>query len=306
MDTFSRDTHAFSSLVHLFVYWRIKICARAEENLDSPPPFPSSAKPKRIMSSKQGGKLKPLKQPKADKKDYDEALKELRAKASQKGSFGGSGFTVGAADALLPFSLHLISLSVGHHGGAEYSFSRIANYQISGFSVLIDHGHRIRRFESKECTEKAFLKQPKVFLSSKKSGKGKKPGKGGNRFWKNIGLGFKTPREAIEGTYIDKKCPFTGTVSIRGRILAGTCHSAKMNRTIIVRRNYLHYVKKYQRYEKRHSNIPAHISPCFRVKEGDHVIIGQCRPLSKTVRFNVLKVIPAGSTSGGKKAFVAA
>jgi len=50
------------------------------------------------------------------------------------------------------------------------------------------------------------------------------------------------------GTYIDKKCPFTGNVSIRGRILAGTCHSAKMNRTIIVRRNYLHFIKKYQRY----------------------------------------------------------
>uniref|UniRef100_A0A0A9G0S3 40S ribosomal protein S11 n=1 Tax=Arundo donax TaxID=35708 RepID=A0A0A9G0S3_ARUDO len=76
-------------------------------------------------------------------------------------------------------------------------------------------------------TEKAFLKQPKVFLCPKKTTKGKKPGKGGNRFWKNIGLGFKTPREAIEGTYMDKKCPFTGTVSIRGRIIAGTCHSAK-------------------------------------------------------------------------------
>ncbi|KAI3467986.1 hypothetical protein Pfo_024649 [Paulownia fortunei] len=139
--------------------------------------------------------------------------------------------------------------------------------------------------------------------SSKKSGKGKAPGKGGNRYWKNIGLSFKTPREAIEGTYIDKKCPFTGNVSVRGRILAGTCHSAKMMRTIIVRRNYLHWVKKYQRYEKRHSNIPAHISPCFRVKEGDHVIIGQCRPLSKTVRFNVLKVVPAGSSGRGKKAF---
>ncbi|KAJ0672761.1 putative ribosomal protein S17/S11 [Helianthus annuus] len=183
-----------------------------------------------------------------------------------------------------------------------------------------------------EQTEKAFLKQPKVFLCSKKSGKGKRPGKGGNRFWKNIGLGFKTPREAIEDvlyalvtvirdeiklcrkgfyivgrcicfrlrTYIDKKCPFTGDVSIRGRILAGTCHSAKMVRTIIVRRDYLHYVKKY---EKRHSNIPAHISPCFRVKEGDHVTVGQCRPLSKTVRFNVLRVIPAGSASAGKKAF---
>ncbi|KAB2069445.1 hypothetical protein ES319_A08G096600v1 [Gossypium barbadense] len=139
-----------------------------------------------------------------------------------------------------------------------------------------------------EQTEKAFLKQPKVFLSSKKTSKGKRPGKGGNCFWKSIGLGFKTPREAIE---------------VRGRILAGSCHSAKMMRTIIVRRNYLHYIKKYQRYEKRHSNIPAHISPCFRVKEGDHVIIGQCRPLSKTVRFNVLKVIPAGSSGGGKKAF---
>ncbi|WZY70474.1 hypothetical protein YC2023_002714 [Brassica napus] len=185
-----------------------------------------------------------------------------------------------------------------------------------------------------EQTEKAFLKQPKVFLSSKISGKGKRPGKGGNRFSKNIGLGFKTPREAIQGTYIDRKCPFTGTVSIRGRILAGTCHSAKMQRTIIVRRNYLHFVKKYQRYEKRHSNIPAHVSPCFRVKEGDHVIIGQCRfgsgpttmlilicymfvcevliwyfiigdfrPLSKTVRFNVLKVIPAGASAFAKKAF---
>ncbi|KAJ8437118.1 hypothetical protein Cgig2_016861 [Carnegiea gigantea] len=170
-------------------------------------------------------------------------------------------------------------------------------------------------------TEKAFLKQHKVFLSSKKSGKGKRPGKGGNRFWKNIGLGFKTPREAIEGplvtvvrlvilmskifylmtgTYIDKKCPFTGTVSIRGRLLSGTCHSAKMQRTIIVRLDYLHYIKKY---EKRHSNIPAHISPCFRVKEGDRVMIGQCRPLSKTVRFNVLKVTSAGSAAGGKKAF---
>ncbi|KAK6914899.1 Translation machinery associated TMA7 [Dillenia turbinata] len=51
------------------------------------------------------GKAKPLKQPKADKKEYDEsdlshlqkkkeeekALKELKAKASQKGAFGGSG-----------------------------------------------------------------------------------------------------------------------------------------------------------------------------------------------------------------------
>ena len=28
----------------------------------------------------------------------------------------------------------------------------------------------------------------------------KTPGKGGQRYWKNVGLGFKTPKEAIEGT----------------------------------------------------------------------------------------------------------
>ncbi|KAK6927882.1 40S ribosomal protein S11, N-terminal [Dillenia turbinata] len=49
-----------------------------------------------------------------------------------------------------------------------------------------------------EQTEKDFLKQPKVFLYSKKSGKGKRPEKRGNRFWKYIGLGYKTPCESIE------------------------------------------------------------------------------------------------------------
>ncbi|XP_045787543.1 40S ribosomal protein S11-1-like [Trifolium pratense] len=56
----------------------------------------------------------------------------------------------------------------------------------------------IRQPTIAEQTEKAFLKQPKVFLSSKKSGKGKRPGKGGNRFWKSVGLVFKPPRDAID------------------------------------------------------------------------------------------------------------
>jgi hypothetical protein len=41
------------------------------------------------------------------------------------------------------------------------------------------------------------------FISPKKTTKEKKPGKGGNRFWKNVGLRFKTPREAIEGIYFN-------------------------------------------------------------------------------------------------------
>lgn len=114
------------------------------------------------------------------------------------------------------------------------------------------------------------------------------------RYVKNIGLGFKTPKEATDGNYVDKKCPFTGNVSIRGRILKAMVISNKMKRTIIVRRDYLQFVSKYRRFEKRHRNIPVHVSPCFiGVREGDVVTIGQCRPLSKTVRFNVLEHQPA-------------
>jgi hypothetical protein len=56
-----------------------------------------------------------------------------------------------------------------------------------------------------------------------------------------------------------------------------------MHRTIIIRREYLHFIPKYARYEKRHSNLAAHVSPAFRVADGDRVTVGQCRPLSKTV-----------------------
>ena len=63
---------------------------------------------------------------------------------------------------------------------------------------------------------------------------------------------------------MDKKCPFTGNVSIRGRILTGVVKSMKMKRTIVIRRDYLHYIKKYKRFEKRHKNISVHMSPCFR------------------------------------------
>lgn len=149
-------------------------------------------------------------------------------------------------------------------------------------------------------TERSFQKQDTIFLARKRV-LGKKKG-ASLRFVKNVGLGFKTPREAREGEYIDKKCPFTGNVSIRGRILTGKVVSTKMQRTVILRRDYLHYIKKYNRFEKRHRNLAAHVSPAFRLNEGDLVTVGECRPLSKTVRFNVLRVNVA---AGGGKQFKA-
>ncbi|CBY09801.1 unnamed protein product [Oikopleura dioica] len=132
--------------------------------------------------------------------------------------------------------------------------------------------------------EKAYQKQSAVVYNAKKGSKAKK------RYVKSVGLGFKTPREASEGAYIDKKCPFTGNVTIRGRVFTGVVRKMKMQRTIIIRRDYLHFVKKYGRFERRHTNMAVHLSPCFRdVEAGDIVTVGECRPLSKTVRFNVVK-----------------
>merc|ERR1712126_648919 len=86
-------------------------------------------------------------------------------------------------------------------------------------------------------------------------------------------------------------CPFTGNVFIRGRILTGIVVKMKMINTIVIRRDFLHYIKKYNRFEKRHKNKSVHLSPCFRdVQVGDTLTVGECRPLSKTVKFNTLKV----------------
>jgi small subunit ribosomal protein S11e len=71
-----------------------------------------------------------------------------------------------------------------------------------------------------------------------------------------------------------------------------------MKRTLVLRREYLHFIPKYNRYEKRHKNLPAHVSPAFiGINHGVLVTVGQCRPLSKTVRFNVLKVKKADTKS---------
>ena len=43
-------------------------------------------------------------------------------------------------------------------------------------------------------------------------------------------LCFIPPLQAREGHYIDKKCPFTGNVSIRGRVLTGTIVKMKVSR----------------------------------------------------------------------------
>lgn len=98
-------------------------------------------------------------------------------------------------------------------------------------------------------------------------------------------LSLKKPKKSCT----DPNCPFHGNLSVRGRVLDGLVISSKMDKTAIIRRDYLHYVPKFKRYERRHSHIPAHNPSCLNIKENDKVKIAECRPISKTVSFVIVE-----------------
>lgn len=113
---------------------------------------------------------------------------------------------------------------------------------------------------------------------------------------RNIGIpGLTPPPKECN----DPLCPWHGKLPIRGRILKCKVVSNKMTKTVTVLHEYLHYVPKYKRYERRRKKIHAHLPPCIDVRPGDIVIIGECRPLAKTVSFTVLaKESPKGEGGG--------
>ena len=104
---------------------------------------------------------------------------------------------------------------------------------------------------------------------------------------RNIGVPVAAPKKECD----DLRCPFHGTLPVRGRVLEGVVMSDHMKGTIVLRRDYYHYVPKYLRYERRHSRLAAHNPPCIDVKIGDKVKIMECRPLSKSVSFVVIEKI---------------
>jgi small subunit ribosomal protein S17 len=97
----------------------------------------------------------------------------------------------------------------------------------------------------------------------------------------------------------DINCPFHGTLALRGHSLEGIVVSDKMERTIVARRDYLNYVPKYKRYERRRSNVSAHSPPCLEIKIGDRVRLSECRSISKTVSFVVIEKLE--DVAGGSK-----
>jgi len=103
---------------------------------------------------------------------------------------------------------------------------------------------------------------------------------------RNIGITVAPPEKECK----DERCPFHGTLSVRGRLFSGRTVSNKAKNMIVVEHEYPHLIKKYKRYERSKSRIHAYLPPCMNVKEGDTVRIAECKPLSKTVSFVVIEV----------------
>lgn len=104
---------------------------------------------------------------------------------------------------------------------------------------------------------------------------------------RNIGLNVQAPTKSCD----DKLCPFHGTLPVRGQIITGVVSSVKMKNSILVKKEYMNYIPKYERYEKRTSKFAAHCPPCIDVQLGDRVRIAECRPLSKTISFVTIEKI---------------
>ncbi len=94
-----------------------------------------------------------------------------------------------------------------------------------------------------------------------------------------------------ERTCNDPYCPFHGKIRVHGRVLEGVVVSAKMQKTAVIRIDYIWRDKKYKRYEKRSSKIKAHNPPCIDAKEGDVVKIAETRPIAKTVKFVIVQIV---------------
>jgi len=104
---------------------------------------------------------------------------------------------------------------------------------------------------------------------------------------RDIGLDVHSPEKTCE----DPKCPFHGSLPVRGQVLDCVVVSDKMAHTVVVMRKFEKKIAKFERIEKRQSKIHAHNPPCLDAKTGNRVKIAECRPLSKTKSYVVVEVL---------------
>ncbi len=103
---------------------------------------------------------------------------------------------------------------------------------------------------------------------------------------KDIGLPVKVPKEECS----DVNCPFHGKLPVRGKLFDGKVSSTKARQTITLQKETPIYFTKFKRYARGKSTIHAHLPACIAVKDGDHVVAAECRPISKSISYVVVEV----------------
>lgn len=78
-------------------------------------------------------------------------------------------------------------------------------------------------------------------------------------------------------------------IPVRGRTFTLRIISAKMRRTAVGELERRHYIKKYERYEKRRTRLKLHNPESINAQEGDLVLVRECRPISKTKKFIIVE-----------------
>lgn len=81
------------------------------------------------------------------------------------------------------------------------------------------------------------------------------------------------------------------TLAIRGKTLVGTVTKYKAAKTVTVEWERTLKDKKYERTLKQKNKVQAHVPENVELKEGDMVEISECRPVSKSKKFIVTKVL---------------
>jgi small subunit ribosomal protein S17 len=104
---------------------------------------------------------------------------------------------------------------------------------------------------------------------------------------KNPGFNIDVPSKSCN----DINCPFHGTLKLRGKTFTGTVVSARMQKSAVVSWEGRQFVPKFERYKKTRARLAVHSPECVDANEGDVVQIFECRPLSKTKNFVIVKVL---------------
>ncbi len=108
---------------------------------------------------------------------------------------------------------------------------------------------------------------------------------------KSVGYNVDFKPEKKDTTSEDKNDPYFGNLSVRGKMFEGIVVSDSMRRTVKVGWDAIVKDAKYNRYFKKRTKVSAHNPDSILAKKGDTVLIGECRPLSKTKHFVVLKIL---------------